>query len=57
MEITGERTVMGMGITSERNVKGTDITTDITGVRSYSCLQDGNHTDGQYITLFVKKQL
>ena len=38
--------VQGTNITYERNVQGID-----------SCLQDGDHTDGHYITLLFAEQL
>ena len=41
-----------MDITSERNVQGMDITS---GQGPDYCLQDGDHTDGHYITLFAEQ--
>ncbi len=68
MDITSERSVQGTDITSDRNVQGTLITCeskvqeiDITCERNvqgtYSCLQDGDHTDGHYVTLLFAEKL
>ena len=39
-----ERNVQGIDIKTESNVQGTD-----------SCLQDGDHIDGHYITLYAEQ--
>ena len=52
MDISLKRNVQGTDITSERNVLGTDITS---GQGPDYCLQDGDHTDGHYITPFTEQ--
>ena len=41
--------------TSERNVQGTDITCKRNVKRTDRFLEDGDHTDGHYITLFAEQ--
>ena len=66
MDITSERNVQETNITSDGNVQGTDITcerkvqgTDFScernSQRTDRCWQDGDHTDGHYITLFSEQ--
>ena len=54
-DITSERNVQGTDITCERNVQGMDITSERNIQQTYSSLQDGDHTDGYFITLFAEQ--
>ena len=49
LPLTCDRNVKGTYITCERNVWWTDITCEKNVQGTDSCLQDGNHTDGQSI--------
>ena len=54
-DIKSKRNIQGMDVTSERTVQSTDIACERNLQGTYSCLQDGNHTDGHYITLFAEQ--
>ena len=56
-DITSESYEQGTNITSERNLQGTDITCEINLQGTDSCLQDGDHSDGHYITLFAEQRI
>ena len=55
MDITSERNVQWTDILVETNVQWTEILVERNVQGTDSCLQDEDHTDGHYITLFAEQ--